>query len=347
MRFQSSSTAAAKAIFRTYLSAVLLLAALASASRLLAQEAPDINAAPPASSHPAPIERSEPATAHPDAFPAPPPFDPAIFSRLIPPAQLKSLLHADGLTVADVFRDRETRHLIMSAIPNDIFRYGRDISLPDTITMQLDQSPAIARVLDNRYILLTGDDRPHQWVRHDARTLIWVDTQTGIVLGAFFFHPNNGEPGPTVTVFTKQIKQDDIHFSELPPAFLSDLNQWEQQSGVPPALITYFIGDIPKKFLLEHDTDLCSTDVLTEDSGSDCEQLNADAADNDLTAALYLEQVNYATNATAYMLNNPGQITWIGYRDRTCGNLADPLACRIRLTRQRIAIIRSPVRILR
>jgi hypothetical protein len=257
------------------------------------------------------------------------------------------MLQAEGATVEDVFHDRETRHLIMSAIPNDIFRYGRDVSLPDTITMELDQSPAIAHVRDNRYLLLTGDDRPHQWIRHDARTLIWVDTQTGIVLGAFFFHPTNGEPGPTVTVFTRQIRQEDIRFSELPPAFLSDLNQWEQPSGVPPALITYFIGDIPKKFLLEHDIDLCSTEVLAGGFGSDCEQLNADAADNDLTASLYLAQVNYATNATAYMIDNPDQVTWISYRDRTCLNIADPLPCRIRLTRQRIAVIRQTIRIHR
>ncbi len=340
-----------KPTFRALTFAPFLLAFSVLAPRLLAQEAPDA-AAPPASSHPAPIERSEPPPAAlpdglPAAFPAPPPYDPAIFSRLIPPAQLKPMLQAEGATVEDVFHDRETRHLIMSAIPNDIFRYGRDVSLPDTITMELDQSPAIAHVRDNRYLLLTGDDRPHQWIRHDARTLIWVDTQTGIVLGAFFFHPTNGEPGPTVTVFTRQIRQEDIRFSELPPAFLSDLNQWEQPSGVPPALITYFIGDIPKKFLLEHDIDLCSTEVLAGGFGSDCEQLNADAADNDLTASLYLAQVNYATNATAYMIDNPDQVTWISYRDRTCLNIADPLPCRIRLTRQRIAVIRQTIRIHR
>jgi hypothetical protein len=326
----------------------LLFAALLLASSLHAQEAPDTTAGPetsPQTSHtPAPIERTAPPapTQLHEAFPAPPPYDPAIFGRLIPPAELRPLLQADGATVADVFHDRATRRLLLSAIPNDIFRYGRDLSLPDAIAMQLDQSPATARLRDNRYLLLTGDDRAHTWLRHDARTLLWIDTQEGIILGAFFFHPTNGEPGPTVTVFSNQIKQDDIHFSELPPAFLADLEQWQQHSGVPPALITYFIGDIRKKFLLEHDLDLCTTGDLT--SGSDCEQLNADAADNDLTASLYLQQVNYATNATAYMIRDPDQITWITYRDRTCLNAADPLACRIHLTRQRIAIVHPPIR---
>jgi hypothetical protein len=36
-----------------------------------------------------------------------------------------------------------------------------------------------------------------------------------------------------------------------------------------------------------------------------------------------------------------------GYRNRTCPNMLDPLACRIRLTRQRIAGIRPPIRMRR
>ena len=327
------------------------LFALLLASKVSAQDAPSFNDGPAFHSDttaqaPAPIQRQAPApstdTPH-TVFPAAPPYDPSIFGRLIPPAQLAPLLQADNTTVSDVFHDREAHHLIMSAVPGVMFHYGRDVSLPDTVTMELDKSPAIAHVHDNRYVLLTGNDRAHEWMRHDARTLIWIDTKEGIVIGAFFFRPNNGEPGPTVTVFTRQIKQDDIHFSELPPAFLADLNQWQQQSGIPPVLITYFIGDISKKFLLEHNTDLCSTESLTGGYGSDCEQMNADAADSDLTASLYLDQVNYATNATAWMINNPDQVSWVSYRDNTCMAGANPLACRIRLTRARIAVVRRPM----
>ena len=325
------------------------LFAILLVSKASAQDAPSTNDGPAFHSDttaqaPAPIERQEPTpdVAH-TAFPTPPPYDPSIFGRLIPPAQLTPLLQSDNSVVSNVFHDHDAHKLIMSAVPGVMFHYGRDVSLPDTVTMELDKSPAIAHVHDNRYVLLTGNDRAHEWLRHDGRTLIWIDTKEGIVIGAFFFRPNNGEPGPTVTVFTKQIKQDDIHFSELPPTFLADLNQWQQQSGIPPVAITYFIGDISKKFLLEHNMDLCSTENLTGGFGSDCEQMNFDAADSDLTASLYLAQVNYATNATAWMINSPDQVSWVSYRNNTCIAGADPLACRIRLTRARIAVVRRPI----
>ena len=63
-----------------------------------------------------------------------------------------------------------------------------------------------------------------------------------------------------------------------------------------------------------------------------------DAADMDLNAAYYLEQVNYRTNATAWMIG-PEQTAFIRIRERTCGGLANPLGCRIRLTRERIHVV--------
>ena len=66
--------------------------------------------------------------------------------------------------------------------------------------------------------------------------------------------------------------------------------------------------------------------------------MNADAADIDLTAAYYLEQTNYATNATAWMIN-PDQVAWIQIRDNTCRVGPDPLRCRILMTRERARLI--------
>ncbi len=39
--------------------------------------------------------------------------------------------------------------------------------------------------------------------------------------------------------------------------------------------------------------------------------MNADAADIDLKAAYYLDQTNYATKGTAWMIASPEQISWI------------------------------------
>lgn len=63
--------------------------------------------------------------------------------------------------------------------------------------------------------------------------------------------------------------------------------------------------------------------------------MNADAADIDVTAAYYLEQTNHATNATAWMIDNQVQIAWLQVRDNACSVGLDPLACRIRKTRER------------
>jgi uncharacterized protein YecT (DUF1311 family) len=71
----------------------------------------------------------------------------------------------------------------------------------------------------------------------------------------------------------------------------------------------------------------------------DCEQMNADAADKDMDAALYLEQTHHVTNATAWMITDPDQVAWIQVRDRRCGGVLDPLGCRIVMSRERTHVI--------
>jgi uncharacterized protein YecT (DUF1311 family) len=78
--------------------------------------------------------------------------------------------------------------------------------------------------------------------------------------------------------------------------------------------------------------------------GSDCLQMTADAADVDMNTAYYLEQVNYATNATAYMLVGNDQRAFLQYRTNYCGRVANPLGCRILITRQQVHVISHPRR---
>jgi hypothetical protein len=181
---------------------------------------------------------------------------------------------------------------------------------------------------------------------------VWVDTQDGIVLGGFYFHPTNGEPTPTLAAFSRPLmtKDKSISMSQLPAAFERDMEQWSQESGLPPLTTRYFLTGTNLRILLEHTEDYCY--VAGDDPNvplpppEGCEQLNADAADLDVTAAYYLEQVNYATNATAWMINGQDQVDWLAVRASTCGRAADPLACRIRVTRQRTHVIvtRAPIR---
>ena len=67
--------------------------------------------------------------------------------------------------------------------------------------------------------------------------------------------------------------------------------------------------------------------------------MNADAADIDLNAARYLDQTHHATNATAWTITDPDQTAWVQIRESTCRVGPDPLACRIRVTRERTHVI--------
>ena len=138
-----------------------------------------------------------------------------------------------------------------------------------------------------------------------------------------------------------QVKEEFLALSELPPAFAADLGRWSSDYRVQPITTCYFITGSKKKILLEHDEDYC----LAADGAaprSNCQQMNADAADIDLDAANYLEQTHHATNATAWMITGEDHRAWLRVRLSTCGDL---LPCRIRVTRERVRIIirRPPV----
>jgi hypothetical protein len=162
-------------------------------------------------------------------------------------------------------------------------------------------------------------------------------------LGGFYFHPTNGEPTPVVNVFSRQVKEDALKLSQLPPAFAEDLSQWTIDSRIPPVTTRYFISGANRKILLEHDEDYCAPGAGVPPPN--CQQMNATAADLDLDAAYYLEQTNHATNATAWMINDQDQEAWLQVRESTCRVGPDPLGCRIRMARERTQIIlrRRPV----
>jgi uncharacterized protein YecT (DUF1311 family) len=213
--------------------------------------------------------------------------------------------------------------------------------LPDALEMVLKGSTLPVRIRDGRYVMVSGRSGPYLM----GRGFIWVDMQEGVVLGGFYFHPTNGEPTPSVTVFSRQIKEDPLGLSQLPPAFAEDLTQWSGQSSIPPVTTRYFITGSRRKILLEHDEDYCaSINGTTSPADSVCEQMNADAADIDMNAAYYLEQTHHATNATAWMIPGENQVAWLQVRDNTCRTGPYPLICRIRMTRERThTIIRKPM----
>lgn len=278
------------------------------------------------------------------AEPAMPPgsnYQPGLFQAPMLPADLGYLQQFAGAPANDLLRDKQFKKLMKLFVPGCIFHYGRDMSLPDALARVMDGSRIPVELRENRYLLVAGEEGPYL----KGRGFLWIDLQTGIALGGFYFTPTNGEPTPALNLFSKQIKEDTLGLSQLPPAFVEDLVQWSARARVGPVVTRYAITGNNKKILLEHDEDFCvSADGTVAPRTGICEELNAEAADLDVTAADYLDQVHHATNATAWMLS-PAQVDWLRVRDSTCGGSLDPLACRITITRRRIRVLtgRAPM----
>ena len=266
-------------------------------------------------------------------------YDQAIFQKPIPADQLVFLNRFAGGSASDLVRDKRFRKLIRNVLPDCMFHYGHDMSLIDAIEIVLNGSSQPVELRDGRYLLVSGHSGPYLL----GRGFVWFDLKDGIALGGFYFHPTNGEPTPAVNIFSRQVKEEYLTLGQLPPAFAEDLSQWSAESRVPPVTTRYFITGQNKKILLEHDENYCNGSGTH--SETNCEQMNADAADIDMNAAYYLEQTNHATNATAWMITGEDQVAWLRVRDNTCRIGFDPLRCHIRITRERVHIIirRRPV----
>jgi hypothetical protein len=340
---------------RNFASCVLSIAALSAICmgvfvvHAAAQEAMSPGSGPyaqPPEQTPAPIEREPPQPQSPQAqgTQAPPRsidyqapgsnYDPALFQRPIPKDQLAFLNQYAGMPSNQLYREKQFRKLMHSFVPDCTFHYGSDKSMYDALDEVIQGSSEPVQIHDRRYVMLSGQMGPFL----AGKGFLWIDMQDGIGLGGFYFHPTNGEPTPTVNIFSKQVQKEMLlDWSELPPAFAEDVVAWEQADNVPPLTTRYFITGSNKKILLEHDEDYCAP--ASGQEYNDCDQMNADAADIDMVAASYLEQTHHVTNATAWMITDPDQVAWLQVRSNRCGGVLDPLGCRITMARERTRVI--------
>ena len=268
---------------------------------------------------------------------APPTITPELGPVLvnpIPPDQLAFLSAFAGRPSRELLRDKTFRKLMKAAIPGTTYHYGRDMSLEDAVDAVEDGSKLPVMLRDGRYLMVSGQQGQYL----SGRGFLWFDLQEGIALGVFYFTPTNGEPTPTLTIYSKQIKGKVLAMSEMPPAFVQDLYQWEAIAKVPPVSPRYFIPVNGKKYVLVHDEDYCwHPENTPAPQQSMCEKANADAADADLNAAYFITQTRNAADATAWMLE-PDQVAWLGLRARSCAG-PDALACQIRMTRERTWVL--------
>ena len=266
--------------------------------------------------------------------PLPPPGPPpsAVLEHPIPPGQLAFLAGEAGLPAKTVMKDKRFRELMKTAIPRTTYHYGRDMPIDSALDMAMDDSMEPVEVRDGRFVTVSGNRGPYL----RGRGFLWFDLQQGIALGAFYFTPTNGEPSPTLTIFSKQLTDTSLSIGQLPSEFAEALFEWSSRNGVRPVTVRYFIPANGKKYVLEHDEDYCGHPQNTPAPAQDlCGELNAEAADADMNAAYFMKETSNAANATAWMLG-PDQVAWVGMRESTCGVA---VACRIRVTRERTRVL--------
>lgn len=264
-----------------------------------------------------------------------PALPPAAFVNPIPADQLTFLNDYAGKTAKEIMKDKRFRNLMKMATPRTEYHYGRDMPLSETSETLLGGAPLPIDVRDGRYVMIGSHGGPYL----SGRAFLWFDMKEGIALGGVYFHPVNGEPTPTLAIFSRQLRQTSLSMSQLPPAFAEDLSQWVLVAGVRWISPRYFIPENGKKYVLLHDEDYCAHPANAPAPDQDkCEELNAEAADADLNAADFMAQTHNAANATAWMLS-PEQVVWIGARNQNCGAGPNALVCRVRLTRRRTWVI--------
>ena len=247
----------------------------------------------------------------------------------LPSNQVAFMNAYGGRAAKDLEKDKAFGHLVKEVIPKTTYHYGRDMPLTEAMDDALDGSKLPVLLRDGRYLTVNGERGPYL----SGRGFLWFDLQDGVALGAFYFTPTNGEPSPTLTVFSKQLTAGALAMSDLPQAFVQDLYQWEAIAKVPPVSPRYFIPANGKKYVLVHDEDYCwHPENSPAPDQAACDKMNAQAADVDLSAAYFMKETGNAANATAWMLG-PDQVAWLALRDRSCG--LNGFTCRIRMTRER------------
>jgi len=226
-------------------------------------------------------------------------YDPALFQRRIPKAEMAFLSQYEGRTSNELYRDKQFRRLMHEFVPDCTFHYGRDKSMFDALDEVIQGSSEPVQVRDGRYAMVFG----RRSLTGPGRALLWIDMHAGIGLGAIFFYPSNGEPTPTLTIFSSQVNQGSLKVSELPAAFVQDMTRWAAIVGVPAVTTRYFINAAGKKTVLAHEEDYCKGGLSgAGTAGTACEEMNAEAARVDVAAAHFLDQTNYASNATLRMV---------------------------------------------
>lgn len=197
----------------------------------------------------------------------------------------------------DAVKTPQFRTVLERVVPYTPFHFGVDVPLSQALESVLARSAEPARLREGRYALFANTNGSA-----GVRGFLWVDLQKGEAVGGIFFHPANGEPTPTLTLFSSQVLNDSMNVRALPAALLTDLRTWSEAADVPTVSTRYFVNATGKKTVLVHRENFCAEPHASSTAEDACESLNAKAAGTDAAAAAFLAQTHNASNATIRML---------------------------------------------
>lgn len=253
---------------------------------------------------------------------------PAVLAPTIPPTQLAFLTQFAGQPAKVLMKNQQFRAVMNKVVPNSLYHYGHDLPLVLAEELVLKDSEVPVEVAAGRFVTVAGSRKRAM----HGRGLLWFDLETGQALGVFSFHPTNGEPTPTLTVFSKQLKDKTLSMGQLPPAFERKVVEWSDTEKIPTVTPRYFIPVNGRKYPLLHDEDYCANPPgMPAIPQTICAQMNADAAEADMDAAYFMKEAANTANATEWRIEQD-QVLWLAYRQTTCGT---GLPCRIEVTRRR------------
>src|SRR5665213_136992 len=173
----------------------------------------------------------------------PPP--PVVFQNTIPASDLTFLNDYAGKPTDELTKDKQFKNLLKKAVPNTTYHYGTDMSLSEAIEEVLHKSPVPVEILGGRYLIAAGNRGPYL----GGAGFYWIDLKEGIILGGFYFHPTNGEPTPTLTIFSRQLQDKFLSMSQFPDEFAAAVSSWSAAFHLPPLTPRYFIPNNGKKYV--------------------------------------------------------------------------------------------------
>jgi uncharacterized protein YecT (DUF1311 family) len=156
-------------------------------------------------------------------------------------------------------------------------------------------------------------------------------------IGAIEFAPTNGEPTPTLTLFSRQVLDIVTRRVQLPTDFIEDLAAWSRASRRRTTPARYFVNADGLKTVVMHDEDNCHGADQSSLEATLCASMNLDEADQDLAAAYYLLFNTFEDGTPMRAALKTDQDKWVADRRTTCGTGSDgpALACRIKAARAR------------